>query len=544
MPRDYYVLLGVSKKADTKTIKKAFRRLARKYHPDVSTVPDAEEKFKEINQAYEVLSNDEKRKRYDRYGPNLGPSKRKPYYEPEPPKKTQTKTDYSQKRAPKKIRKPGRVEFTGNTMKTEVRHITIKTQTTTVGPVRYEYKPSWLKTAAVASKIGQPLRVSVYIDFEHLYEVSGNAKDTAKILVETDSTIYVVTIEANSTKVVRSFNKQYQSFKKASYRTVAKVSKYTPDLKALVLRLLLALKPVVLSVRNWVLVYLTIMLFACGSVIITVVNDVSYRIEEHNRIQQLEADFAHQLEQSLPVGFGTQMTFDQTQSYRIDLNRKPLVVTQVAEDTTMLQVSFDSINAIQLPKWILNQTPLTDQSQLLIAQAGIVEEGVFAALPGNLTMVVTSTKPDGSHGVFCMGAQACLATLATRFNQLVEPAHLVLVAGFPDETVESLMLPIVLERQSNFTSYGCDVRFLSQDKLYAGTSSGVIEELSVFAFAQDGGLLHEHTSVIPEDHLREVSQVLEDIPSATRTLVGLASTSSGGSCIAELIVDQTDEGTS
>jgi molecular chaperone DnaJ len=68
MPRDYYELLGVSKGADTKEIKSAFRTLARKYHPDVSTEPDAEDKFKEINEAYEVLSNDEKRARYDQFG--------------------------------------------------------------------------------------------------------------------------------------------------------------------------------------------------------------------------------------------------------------------------------------------------------------------------------------------------------------------------------------------------------------------------------------------------------------------------------------------
>lgn len=68
MPRDYYDILGVSKGADTKEIKSAFRKLARQYHPDVSQEPDAEEKFKEINEAYEVLSNDEKRARYDRFG--------------------------------------------------------------------------------------------------------------------------------------------------------------------------------------------------------------------------------------------------------------------------------------------------------------------------------------------------------------------------------------------------------------------------------------------------------------------------------------------
>ena len=68
MPRDYYEVLGVSQGADTGEIKSAFRRLARQYHPDVSQEANAEEKFKEINQAYEVLSDDEKRARYDRFG--------------------------------------------------------------------------------------------------------------------------------------------------------------------------------------------------------------------------------------------------------------------------------------------------------------------------------------------------------------------------------------------------------------------------------------------------------------------------------------------
>ncbi len=68
MPRDYYEVLGVSQGADTGEIKSAFRRLARQYHPDVSQEANAEEKFKEINEAYEVLSDDEKRARYDRFG--------------------------------------------------------------------------------------------------------------------------------------------------------------------------------------------------------------------------------------------------------------------------------------------------------------------------------------------------------------------------------------------------------------------------------------------------------------------------------------------
>ena len=68
MPRDYYDVLGVSKNSSKDEIKKAFRGLARKYHPDVSSEPDAESKFKEINEAYDVLSDDGKRQRYDRFG--------------------------------------------------------------------------------------------------------------------------------------------------------------------------------------------------------------------------------------------------------------------------------------------------------------------------------------------------------------------------------------------------------------------------------------------------------------------------------------------
>lgn len=68
MPRDYYEVLGVSQGADNGEIKSAFRRLARQYHPDVSQEVDAEAKFKEINEAYEVLSDEDKRARYDRFG--------------------------------------------------------------------------------------------------------------------------------------------------------------------------------------------------------------------------------------------------------------------------------------------------------------------------------------------------------------------------------------------------------------------------------------------------------------------------------------------
>ena len=66
--RDYYEVLGVDKSADEKTIKKAYRNLARKYHPDVCDEEGAEEKFKEVSEAYAVLSDEEKRQRYDQFG--------------------------------------------------------------------------------------------------------------------------------------------------------------------------------------------------------------------------------------------------------------------------------------------------------------------------------------------------------------------------------------------------------------------------------------------------------------------------------------------
>jgi len=68
MARDYYETLGVSRDADKEELKQAYRRLARKYHPDVNKETGAEERFKEINRAYEVLSEPELRERYNRFG--------------------------------------------------------------------------------------------------------------------------------------------------------------------------------------------------------------------------------------------------------------------------------------------------------------------------------------------------------------------------------------------------------------------------------------------------------------------------------------------
>lgn len=68
MAGDYYEILGISRDADTEEIKRSYRRLARKYHPDVNQEPGAEERFKEISRAYEVLKEPELRARYDRFG--------------------------------------------------------------------------------------------------------------------------------------------------------------------------------------------------------------------------------------------------------------------------------------------------------------------------------------------------------------------------------------------------------------------------------------------------------------------------------------------
>ncbi|HOI47342.1 MAG TPA: molecular chaperone DnaJ [Bacilli bacterium] len=66
--RDYYEVLGVSKTASDDEIKKAYRQLAKKYHPDVSKEPNATEKFKEVQEAYDTLSDSQKRSNYDRFG--------------------------------------------------------------------------------------------------------------------------------------------------------------------------------------------------------------------------------------------------------------------------------------------------------------------------------------------------------------------------------------------------------------------------------------------------------------------------------------------
>ena len=65
---DYYDLLGVSRDADNDTLKRAYRRLARQYHPDINKDPGAEDRFKEIGRAYEVLGDPQTRARYDQFG--------------------------------------------------------------------------------------------------------------------------------------------------------------------------------------------------------------------------------------------------------------------------------------------------------------------------------------------------------------------------------------------------------------------------------------------------------------------------------------------
>ncbi len=79
--KDYYKTLGVSKNATADEIKKGYRKLARKHHPDVSKNPDAEKKFKDIGEAYEVLKDPEKRKLYDQYGSDWETGKQREEYQ-------------------------------------------------------------------------------------------------------------------------------------------------------------------------------------------------------------------------------------------------------------------------------------------------------------------------------------------------------------------------------------------------------------------------------------------------------------------------------
>src|SRR6266513_652302 len=69
---DYYVLLGVSRQATDEQIRSAYRKLARQYHPDVNSAADASEQFKRITEAYEVLTDPQRRQRYDMFGSTTG----------------------------------------------------------------------------------------------------------------------------------------------------------------------------------------------------------------------------------------------------------------------------------------------------------------------------------------------------------------------------------------------------------------------------------------------------------------------------------------
>ena len=89
MSKDLYEVLGVSRDATEDEIKKAFRREARKLHPDVNKAPNAEEQFKELNEAYDVLSDANKRAQYDRFGTIPGASGGgQPYVDRRPDRKS------------------------------------------------------------------------------------------------------------------------------------------------------------------------------------------------------------------------------------------------------------------------------------------------------------------------------------------------------------------------------------------------------------------------------------------------------------------------
>ncbi|MDF2903196.1 MAG: chaperone protein DnaJ, partial [Bacillus sp. (in: firmicutes)] len=73
--RDYYEVLGISKSASKEEIKKAYRKLSKQFHPDINKEDDAADKFKEVKEAYEILSDEQKRAHYDQFGhtdPNQG----------------------------------------------------------------------------------------------------------------------------------------------------------------------------------------------------------------------------------------------------------------------------------------------------------------------------------------------------------------------------------------------------------------------------------------------------------------------------------------
>ncbi|HAB33476.1 MAG TPA: J domain-containing protein, partial [Exiguobacterium sp.] len=68
MAKDYYQTLGVAKDASNQDIKRAYRKLAKQYHPDVNKEASADQRFKDIQEAFDVLGDEEKRAQYDRYG--------------------------------------------------------------------------------------------------------------------------------------------------------------------------------------------------------------------------------------------------------------------------------------------------------------------------------------------------------------------------------------------------------------------------------------------------------------------------------------------